>query len=90
MTISALNQTFPTPYAGVNATYWTIGGYTEDFVSSGAITLNGYLDSAHAVAPPLASYSYAISGAAYTPNMTTDQLYAFILTRPEWSGATTL
>lgn len=66
---------------GVDATYWNIGSYQDDFRGQGAtLWLFGYSsqEARHSGAQPLASRTITIAGEDYTSDRTRPDLYAFV------------
>jgi hypothetical protein len=86
----ALQKSINTEF-GVEATYWNIGAYQEDFKGGGGeITLYGYLnkDSRLKNCQPLSSGKVNLSGEEYIADANREQLYSILKTRPEFQGST--
>lgn len=85
----ALLMNVATEY-GVDATYWNIGAYADDFKGAGGqITVYGYAseEARRLGRQPLAAGHAQVAGADYAPGMTREQLYVFLKTQPGFSGA---
>lgn len=85
----ALSISMPSDY-GVDATYWKIGSYSEDFKGrAGELVLYGYatLAARQSDKQPIMTAKMQISGASYSEDDTREQLYNKIKLMQEWSGA---
>lgn len=86
----ALLLNVPTEY-GVDATYWNIGAYAEDYKGGGGqVTIYGYASETarRDGKQPLAAGQTQVGADDYMPEMTREQLYVFLKSRPEFAGAT--
>lgn len=85
----ALLLNVPTEY-GVDATYWNIGAYADDFKGEGShLTVYGYADEAarRRNNQPLTAVQVQISAGDYAPEMTREQLYTFLKSQPSFIDA---
>lgn len=85
----ALKLTVNTDF-GVDATYWNIGAYQEDFKGKGAeVTIYGYA-SAEAFEQgkqPLSAAKVQLTGSDYIAGADRAAVYNIIKTKPEFAGA---
>ena len=69
----------------VPVAYWNVGRVEENFTEGFAVvTMHGFASSADRLAGglPMMAFSYRISGAAYSPDMSRAKMYAFITGLP--------
>jgi hypothetical protein len=85
----ALQKAIDTEF-GVQATYWNIGAYAEDFKGSGGeVTMYGYLDQASKQAgkQPLSAGKINLTGVEYMADANRANLYEIIKNKPEFEDS---
>lgn len=89
----ALGKNIPTDF-GVDAAYWNVGDEHKSHRElSNRVVMYGYANEAarQAKAAPMSSCQVNISGAAFSPDMTRAQIYAYVKTYvAQFSGAVDL
>lgn len=85
----ALKKSVNTDY-GVEATYWNIGSYQEDFKNKTAdITMHGYATekARKEEKQPMAAWQYRFTGESYVPDRNRDEIYKTLKTLKQWDKA---
>lgn len=89
----ALGKNISTDF-GIDAAYWNVGEEHKNHrEASNRVVMYGYASEAArlAKAAPMSSCQVSISGAAFSPEMTRAQIYAYVKTYvAQFSGATDL